>query len=398
MLFWLCWFIYFVTYLGRLNYSSAMPEIIGEGILTRSSAGLISTLFFTCYAIGQLVNGFLGDKVSPKVMIFIGVLLSGISNLFMAISINTIIMDISWAVNGYAQAMVWPPIVRIFSDMLPKKTVIKCLTNLASTIALGTLASYLISAAMISLSGWKGAFILPSIILVTAAIIWVVAFSKIQLHCNLHGEFEHSDVSTVKSSGPKPPFFALLINPAVLIILIPLIAHGVLKDGVTAWVPTYISETFNTSAVSSILATTLLPVVNVLGAYAAQLVRKSFRGSEIKTACLFFGVALVSLLSLYLFSGVSIILTVSLLSLITSSMLAVNTTFISFVPLHFAKISRASTMSGFFNSVSYIGAAISSVSIGILVSTSGWGVTIASFCAITLTAVILCFLGRKRVF
>ena len=27
-LFWLCWLVYFASYIGRLNYSSAMPAMI----------------------------------------------------------------------------------------------------------------------------------------------------------------------------------------------------------------------------------------------------------------------------------------------------------------------------------------------------------------------------------
>lgn len=398
LLFWLCWVVYFCSYLGRLNYSSAMPQMIKESVLDRSQAGFISTLFFTFYAAGQLINGFLGDKISSKLMIFIGILVAGGANLFMGIFQSFELMAICWAVNGYASSMVWPPIVRLFSTMLSQSSTMKCFTNIASTSALGTLCAYLLSALMIDCFGWKAVFISAAIILILVSVLWFYSFGAVERFYNQNG-VEEVQIE-VDNSAPteKTPFLKLVFSPAILIILLPIIVHGVLKDGVTAWVPTYISEVFLTSPVLSILATTALPIINLTGAYAAQYVRKHWLFGEIKTVAFFFGIALIGLISLFLFGSVNLVLTVILLSVITSSMLAVNTIVISYVPMYFSKYGRASTMSGFLNSVAYVGSAISSVSIGLLVSNAGWSVTILSWCFITGVAFLVSAFGRKHTF
>lgn len=400
LLFWLCWIVYFCTYLGRLNYSSAMPQMINANFITRSQAGLISTLYFTSYAIGQLVNGILGDKASSKWMIFGGVFFSGVANLCMGLIPNFAFMAVCWTINGFALSMVWPPIVRIFSEMLVREVTVKCFTNITSTIAMGTLFSYLLSAFMISKFGWEAVFISAAIILLILAFIWFKMFGVVERFRNKFGveEIALEPVPSCVQPTTSVPFIKIVLSPAILVILLPLVVHGVLKDGVTAWVPTYISETFLTSPVTSVLAATVLPIVNLSGAYAAQFVRKRFFESEIKVAAVFFCVALAALISLFFFSTVSIVLTVALLAIITSSMLAINTALISFVPMHFAKYGRASTMSGFLNSVAYFGSAVSTVSIGLLVSNAGWSVTILSWGVITAVALVICIIGRKKVF
>lgn len=68
-LFLLCWIAYFTAYIGRLNYSSAMSDMIQTGILTQSHAGFISMLYFFSYGFGQLLNGILGDWLPPQKMI-----------------------------------------------------------------------------------------------------------------------------------------------------------------------------------------------------------------------------------------------------------------------------------------------------------------------------------------
>ena len=66
MLFLLCWLSYFSTYLGRLNYSAGLTEIIQSEGFTKGQAGIIGTAFFLAYGGGQFVSGFLGDRLSPR--------------------------------------------------------------------------------------------------------------------------------------------------------------------------------------------------------------------------------------------------------------------------------------------------------------------------------------------
>ncbi|MFR4441260.1 MAG: MFS transporter, partial [Hungatella sp.] len=77
----LCWIVYFSTYLGRLNYSASLSEIILSERFTKSQAGMIGTGFFLAYGGGQFVSGFLGDRLAPKKMVFTGLFISGICNL-----------------------------------------------------------------------------------------------------------------------------------------------------------------------------------------------------------------------------------------------------------------------------------------------------------------------------
>ena len=85
-LFVICWMAYFTCYIGRLNYSSAMAAMIEEAVLTKTQAGTISMVYFFVYGSGQLLNGFLGDRLPPGRMIFGGLFLSMICNLLMGVS------------------------------------------------------------------------------------------------------------------------------------------------------------------------------------------------------------------------------------------------------------------------------------------------------------------------
>ena len=65
--------VYFTSYISRLNFSAVMAEIIKEDVLTKTQAGVIGTALFISYGVGQLISGWLGDKIKPHFIIFIGI-------------------------------------------------------------------------------------------------------------------------------------------------------------------------------------------------------------------------------------------------------------------------------------------------------------------------------------
>lgn len=400
-LFFLCWLVYCTSYIGRLNYSAAMTVLINENVLDSGQAGFISMLYFFAYGIGQLVNGFLGDRINPKRMILIGMGVSAAANACMGLSGDFVVMALIWGINGYFQAMIWAPIIRIFAEMLNKDDKINCSVNISSSGVVGTLLSYLLSAVLIARFPWKSVFFVASILLFLVAVVFWFGFQSVLSYSNRNSEgkrdiTEGDKEGTKEKSVQRTDFKTLLFCSEILFILIPIIIHGVLKDGVTAWVPTYISANFGLAPSFSILLTTVLPIVNLTGAYAGWAIYRRMRENIAKSNMVFFICSVAALILLLAFGRVSVILTVVLLAVITSSMMAVNTLSISIYPLRFEKDGRVSSVSGFLNAMAYIGTAISTFVVGLLVKYRGWQYTIFTWLFITVIASAICLLAAKK--
>ncbi|MEL6149954.1 MAG: MFS transporter, partial [Chloroflexota bacterium] len=54
---WIAWLTYAMFYLGRLNISPALPAIAESLDIGLGEVGLLGTVFFWCYALGQFING-----------------------------------------------------------------------------------------------------------------------------------------------------------------------------------------------------------------------------------------------------------------------------------------------------------------------------------------------------
>ena len=191
-------------------------------------------------------------------------------------------------------------------------------------------------------------------------------------------------------------FSDLLMHTGLLTVIIPVVVHGILKDGVTTWVPTFITENFLMSPSYSILITTVLPIINLTGAYAARYVFKKCGEREVMASVVFFGIAETALTGIWFVKNGSIVLTVIFFAVITASMMAVNTLFVNMLALRFENVGRVSTVSGFLNSMAYLGTAISTFTIGVMVEKLGWNLTIGSWVAVTFVALLLCIVYKNR--
>ena len=59
------WLAYMISYLGRSDYSACVLEIIRETGAPRATAGMVSSAFALCNAVGQLISTIIINKVSP---------------------------------------------------------------------------------------------------------------------------------------------------------------------------------------------------------------------------------------------------------------------------------------------------------------------------------------------
>lgn len=397
LLFGLCWMAYFSTYLGRLNYTAGLTEIIRSEGFSKASAGLIGTGFFLAYGVGQLINGFMGDKLKPQNMIFAGLIGSALMNFCMVFLSNPLVMMVIWCINGFVQSLIWSPIVKLFSEWIPVEKQKHACVNINSSVPIGTLAAYFMTALLIYLISWRAVFFSSGVILSVVSVVWYIGITKLESKVvaikepttvqNKRIEIQNkASISIIK-------LFAL---SGIIFCCFALMMQGVLKDGVTTWIPTYISEVFHLNSATSIISTTLIPIFNLGGVYLAAIINKKFFPNEVSTCVFFFTICMTSLILLRISPDNNLAYSLILFAVATTSMMAVNTMFVSVIPIYFAPYGKASTMSGILNSSAYLGGAISTFGIGALSTLLGWNTTIVIWIGCACLGIFICIMGRKK--
>lgn len=394
-LFTLCWIAYFSTYLCRLNFSAVMPELLESGSFSQSETAAVSSAFFICYGAGQLFSGVLGDRVSARLLIFAGVLFSGLTNIFIFLfSGSYFALIVLWALNGIAQALVWAPILKLAGDYYSEGDKLKFGVDISTTVPLGTLASYGVSLVTLLFAEWKYVFLVCGVLVIAAAVYWILGTSGLKDAPKAAGS-NRSGESAERGAVPTGRLIKTIFVSSTAALMIPVAFQGTLKDSVTQWIPTFLESEYDMGTSLSLLLTMLLPIVNVTGAYLAKSLNKRLK-NELATSAAFFGIAAAFLLILMTIGSKSALLSLICMAGITNSMFAINVMLITMVPLHFSKMGRTGTVGGLLNAVAYIGCGLLNIGAGAILETSeGWNALFVMWLALAVSAAAITMICVK---
>ena len=116
----LCIVTYTASYIMRNILSVSSVQMLNDGF-TKDKIGSISSVHFMAYALGQLVNGRLGDRIKMKNMVVTGLFMSGLAAIFFLFTQNLYLQTAVFALNGFGLSMLRGPLVKTISEnTIPK--------------------------------------------------------------------------------------------------------------------------------------------------------------------------------------------------------------------------------------------------------------------------------------
>lgn len=384
LLFWLCWLVYFATNLGRLSYTSSVAIVLQKEGFTSAAGGLISMGFFLCYGAGQLFNGYVGDRVRPKSMILLGLLLTAACNALFCVAATSNQMLMIWCVNGIAQSMLWPPLLRVLAEKLPATYQKKACTHIATTYPAATLVCYALSSVVSPSQHWQVVFWAAVAMLLCSAACWFAFYDKLA-GCPADGVREGpARQATQQEERPRTrdgyPVMVLLL------FFLALMVQGALRDGVMTWIPALLADTFQVSVASATLSMTIMPFVNMIGVYGANLLYRKLQNEAGVSAMLF---AIACAFALVLANAQHMILSVGAFGLIAACMMGINLMLVSFVPTYFASRNKVALISGMTNAMVYVGSSVSVFGFGSIADVKGWASLFNVFIGLALVGMAL---------
>ena len=379
--------VYFASYITRLNFAAIIPSIINDTGYIKSDLSIVLVVLFISYGIGQIINGFLGDKINPKIIITIGLIIACMANIvFPFISFSLVAMSITWGFNGFAQAMLWPPIVRIMVNTLDEKQYNETTAKVIKSSSIGTLSIYLVSPLIINLFNWKAVFIFSFIVGLLALVIWMINQKRIEF-------VENNTNNLTNKTKFKLPSLAIF---PLIFICIAIILQGMLRDGITSWMPTYLVEVFSLKEELSILVTISQAIVTLIALEIFSFIYKKFFNNEVLCGMfIFILVFIITLILLFTYNFNAITSTI-LMALIIGCVHGINLMLVCHVPKRFKKHGNVSSISGIINSFTYVGSAISTYGIAIVAENNGWNITILMWLIIAVVGSFCCLLAFNK--
>jgi sugar phosphate permease len=344
--------------------------MMDEGIIDAGIAGIISAVYFICYATGQIFNGILADRKSPFVMVMVGLSVVTLSNIAMTISGQpSWLLILWWGINGLGQSMLWSPVFFIVSNVLHSKVKFTAITMISVCTPAGKTSCALLSGAALTSGKWQSVFYAASFVIAAMLVLWITIYLSVKKDIIIRrpAPIEKGSEDTEKA---KIPFGRLVVASGMILALPSLMIHGLFLNGVTEVIPSILTREYALTPSASALLDSIIPVVGVFGVFFCNFVYfKLCHRNEIKCANILMALNILPVLVMLVLAfaldgsfltgqlGDAIIFVVTY-GLIYILQLGFGHAIISLMAMRYSKFGLAATMTGLLNAVNYGGSAI----------------------------------------
>jgi MFS family permease len=168
--------MYFITYVDRVNVSTAASAFGPEMHLSHTQIGLVFSAFAYPYLVFQIIGGWVGDRFGPRrTLALCGIVWAG-ATVLTGLAGGLVSMLIARLLLGLGEGATFPTATRAMSNWMPpeKRGMAQGITHAASRIG-NTVAPPLIGWLMIA-TNWRGAFIITGIVSFLWAVVWIWYF------------------------------------------------------------------------------------------------------------------------------------------------------------------------------------------------------------------------------
>lgn len=352
-----CYFAYSSIYIARVNLSVASPDMIAAGKLTAAQFGFLGSAFSIVYAIGRFFSGQLSDRYPPARMIGIGLALAAAANIGIGFLPPYLFIVVFCAVNAFAQSMLWGSVLRIVAASVDGERRTKATSIMVTTVSTGTVLGYLLGAYFVSTFGFVFAFFLPAAICLVCCVWILLAGRTVQAEALP----PHQKISLTK----------LFSASDVRTGLLPAFLHGIVKDNVSLWLPAFFVQFFSIDLKQSVWFVLVVPLVGLVGRLAYPLFYRLCKEREQRVNTIGFAVCILASVRLML-GGVRPVGAAVCFGLIYAAVSLVNTSFLSIYPLRFLESGNVASVSGIMDLLTYSGAGVGSMLLGVLIDKLGY--------------------------
>lgn len=371
----LCSVSYLAVYFVRNILSAVTPKMVGIGF-TEEYIGTLSSAYFIFYAVGQLINGVIGDKIKAKYMLSCGLLFAGIMNLVFSRVANIPGASLlAYGLSGFCLAMIYGPMTKTVAEntdpiLAPRCSVGYTFASFFGSPLAGIAAAFL---------AWESVFFVGSgALMVMAAVVFgfFCLFEK-------KGIVKYNQYKKEKEKGS----IKVLIEHQIIKFSLISMITGIVRTAVVFWLPTYISQHLGFSEESAALLFTVTTLVISANTFIALFVFEKLDRNLELTMIIMFSVATVSFLLAYFISQPALNLIFMVLAVMGSNG-AASMLWSRYCP-SLRDTGMVSSATGFLDFLSYIAAAISSFAFANAVSDIGWGNLILVWFGLALCGVIV---------
>jgi len=373
----LCSVSYLAVYVARNVLSAVSPQMIEQGVFSREAIGTLSSVYFISYAIGQLINGAIGDRIKAKYMLTMGLVLAGLTNLLFASFAQVPgVAYVSYGFTGFFLSMIYGPMTKVVAENTEPIYATRCSLGYTFSSFFGSPLAGLLAAFL----AWWGVFGVSSAVLALMGAVCFLVFTAFEKK----GYVKYGQYQKQKGEGGG---IRLLIRHRIIKFTFISVLTGVVRTTVVFWLPTYISEYLGFSSERSALIFTVATFVISLTPFVSVFLYERLGQNMDLTILLSFSFSALCFGVVYFLKAPALNVIFMVLAIMSSNS-AASMLWSRYCP-SLRDTGMVSGATGYLDFMSYMAAAISSTVFANAVSGIGWSGLIAVWFGLMVLGIVV---------
>lgn len=293
--------MYFITYIDRVNISTAAPDIRADLGLSATQFGLVLSAFSIPYAFFQLFGGILGDKFGARAVLTIVGALWAVATIVTGFAIGLVTLFAARLALGFGEGASFPTATNAMSTWLPRERRAFGQGIVHAFARIGNAIAPLVVAALIGLYDWRLSFYILGALSVVWMIFWAVSYrDRPGEHPKItQAELDELDTEQRRTTRPPVPWAKLFVR--ILPVTFVDFCYGWMLWVYLTWIPSFFHGSYGLELEKFALFSSLVLIAGVVGDMTGGLLSDALlrRTGSLKTARR--GILVAGLLGSFLF-------------------------------------------------------------------------------------------------
>jgi MFS family permease len=272
--------MYFITYVDRVNVSTAAASFGKEFGLSKTQLGLVFSAFAWPYLVFQIIGGWLGDKFGPRRTLTICALVWAGATILSGLATGLVSLFLARMLLGLGEGATFPTATRAMASWFSgeKRGFAQGITHACAR--LGNAVTPPLVVLLMGATSWRGSFIILGCISLAWVIWWATTFRD---NPSDHPRITKEELAMLPEykqfkDRPKVPWMPLFKR--MIPVTVTYFCYGWILWLFLSWIPQYFLHSYNLDLKKSAVFASGVFLAGVLGdwfggVYSDHLLKKT---------------------------------------------------------------------------------------------------------------------------
>jgi len=401
---------YLFYYFTRKSFTFITPFLSGDLNLTNAHIGALASTLSITYGISKFTSGIISDRSNPRYFMAIGLILTGIFNIFFGLSSSIWLLALFWGLNGWFQGWGWPACTKQLTHWFGRAERGTWWSACTTSHTVGGFLIAFVAAYSAVWWGWRFGMYIPGVLCIGVGFWLIYCLRDVPETLGLPSieKFKNEEILDGQDRKNEPETYLsikqilceqVLCNKYIWVLAISYFFVYIIRTAVNDWGTLYLFQTKGYDKITAAACVSWFEIGGFFGILIAGFGSDNwFKGKRVPLIILSSVGLMFSVMGLWYLQPNNF-LTASLLIALLGFLVFGPQMLVGLAAAEFVSKKAASTSNGFVGCFASLGAAIAGYPLGKMTDHYGWYsfIVVLVACSVLTTLVLLPIWSVKSV-